>query len=133
MENTIATFAPCEFVKVKAGDRLRLTKGNGDVHEFTVTRTTPHTFESHHNTFQFLVNDGDKLEVLQKPLPTKPGLYALHPEKRLDGYRHLFLTRGGTWHEASFSDEGFGNVIHPEASVFETFRETLTLVYGGEN
>ena len=85
-----------DISNIRDGDRVRLTRENGDEMTFTVrsvqdTSTGMMILHSLSNTVY--PDSWDTIEVLKKPahkpLPTKPGLYALKP------YRNIALLHDG--------------------------------------
>lgn len=65
-----------DFSEVQVGDRVRLTRENGDESTFTVGRTSlapaPYYITDNAGT-DYFDSDWDSLEILEKPLPTKTG------------------------------------------------------------
>lgn len=60
-----------DFSNVQVGDRVRLSRENGDESNFTVRVTDGDSLESASNCY--LARNWDSLEILAKPLPTVNG------------------------------------------------------------
>lgn len=109
---------------VKAGDRVRLTATNGDEATFTVTLQGGRVLWSKTNAFD--MDDWDALEILPRPLPTKPGIYAISPG--LERGKVLCLRPDSAWVALSLH-EGSVTCITPR-SVLEANLDQL--IYLGD-
>lgn len=69
---------------INKGDRVKIETNAGDTAEFTVVFKNNSAIESETNTYN--VSDLKSLEVIQKSLPTEPGLY-----KAENGGTRLFI------------------------------------------
>ena len=82
------------MIKLEAinnGDRGKIETSAGDTAEFTVRFKDECVIESATNTYG--VSDLKSLEVIQKPLPTEPGLY-----KAENGESRVFILKSsGEW------------------------------------
>lgn len=83
-----------DISNIRAGDRVRLTRENGDEMTFTVrlvqdTSTGMLLYSQSNTVYPDSWNTIEVLEPAHKPLPTEPGLYALKP------YRSVALLHDG--------------------------------------
>lgn len=106
------------FKDVKAGDRVRLTRDNGDDLTFTVQSTEFNNdciVGAAHN--RFIREEGWNVEILQKPLPT--GEYAVigHPGPN-DMEWAPYIRQGGDWWEAEL----------PESQAFEVTEDQIRVM-----
>ena len=69
---------------INKGDRVKIETSAGDTAEFTVVHKNRWVIESATNTY--VLSDLKSLEVVQKSLPTEPGLY-----KAENGGTRLFI------------------------------------------
>ena len=76
---------------INKGDRVKIETCAGDTAEFTVRFKDECVIESATNTYG--VADLKSLEVIQKPLPTEPGLYTAE----YGGTRRFILNESGEW------------------------------------
>lgn len=72
---------------VNKGDRVKIETYAGDSAEFTVRFKDECVIESATNTYG--VSDLKSIEVIQKPLPTEPGMY-----RAADGESRVFILKG---------------------------------------
>ena len=77
---------------INNGDRVKIETNAGDTAEFTVVFKNNSAIESETNTYN--VSDLKSLEVIQKSLPTEPGLY----KAENGGPRLFILDRECKWH-----------------------------------
>ena len=77
---------------INKGDRVKIETYQGDTAEFTVRFKDECVIKSATNTCR--VADLKSLEVIQKPLPTEPGLY----KAENGGTRLFILDRECKWH-----------------------------------
>ena len=77
--------------EINKGDRVKIEAHAGDTAEFTVVHKNRWVIESATNTYVF--SDLKSIEVVQRSLPTEPGLY-----KAEDGESRVFILKGsGQW------------------------------------
>lgn len=86
-----------DFSKVQVGDRVRLTRENGDESTFTVesesvTQDGSLVFDVCDTGY--LALEWDSLEILEKPLPTKTGAM-IHNGRKNSTY--FILNSSGRW------------------------------------
>lgn len=76
---------------INKGDRVKIETSAGDTAEFTVVHKDRWVIESATNTYG--LSDLKSLEVVQKSLPTEPGLY-----KAENGESRVFILKSsGEW------------------------------------
>lgn len=76
---------------INKGDRVKIETNAGDTAEFTVVHKSIWVIESANNTYGF--SDIKSIEVVQRSLPTEPGLY-----KAEGGENRVFILKGsGQW------------------------------------
>lgn len=114
-----------DFSNVQAGDRIKLTRANGDEATFTVERKggfDPKFLESHSNGY--VAKDWDTLEILDKVLPEPPTRYGamIHDGDELHTY--YVLNSSGVW----LSDSG--SEI-PTQRIKEALRDGWKVVFEG--
>jgi hypothetical protein len=83
--------------KIRTGDRVRATcRKNQDTAEFTVT----HAYDSGalESKFGFFRDEDWEFEVLDRPIPTTPGLYFF-----ARGLIYLALNNRGCWYQVDFT------------------------------
>jgi len=83
-----------DFTDVKAGDRIKLTRKNGDEITFTVADVRGRTAEDSYKAVYY-PNEWDTLEVLVPPLPTGEHALVGHPT---DKEKWPFLLIEGKWY-----------------------------------
>lgn len=90
-----------DFSNVKAGDRVKLTRENGDETTFKVERVTqgyaPLLEDMHGNAHY--PGEWDTFEVLEQPLPTNENAMIGHPTE--DKW-HPYIYREGSWYNPGY-------------------------------
>ena len=94
-----------DFSNVQVGDRVKLSRENGDEYTFTVEikRLNDNPIESQTNVVY--KSDWDSLEILAKPLPTVNG--SVIKLKNSNGITYHYALVGGRWVAANY-----GNDVH---------------------
>lgn len=82
------------FKDVKAGDRVRLTRDNGDDLTFTVKFLNENVIRA--EAFNVNPGEGWSVEILQKPLPTRQYAVIGHPGRNDLGYVP-YIRQGEQW------------------------------------
>lgn len=113
----------------KVGDRVRITRVNGDEATITVTAADNRHIENDTNWFSLDVEDGGwaVAEILPRPLPTIPGVYAPRGTEA-KGVKLLVLTEheGWYWLDVTAFDEVMTAVAEPTV---RTFVDTIEQVW----
>lgn len=123
----------------KAGERVRLTRKNGDVYKLTV-QTSGNSYITTADDTKVYKKPGDKLERLlppTPPLPTKPGLYSFYKEDTpIYNMKRALLTTKGQWYTIDFTATTAQSVCLKVEDVNKTFASSLgyelTPVYTGK-
>lgn len=82
-----------DFSNVKVGDRIKLTRENGDESTITVNNLIRELAEDVKST-AYYGDEWDTLEILEKPLPTNENAMIGHPTDRS---WVPYILQSGTW------------------------------------